>query len=304
MRKRMPMTDQNRNYRGKSTVRSVAQDRSFWLWSGAAVLLVGGALFSFAANAAPAADDPAAKFAEIFQPHKAIYKLTMTEIRNLQKISSVSGEMFFEWGDACEAWTTTQKFQLDYNYTEGAGQRYVSDYSSWEAKDGQSFSFTSKNLNNGQVNRVYRGSAEREKSGSGEVDFSRPEEKQMPIPKGFVFPSEHTFKLLQSATAGKKFYSAVMFDGSDDDGPILVNAVIGNPIDALTADDQDNEMLRPAGWPVRMAFFDFNNDASEANYEMTITLLENGIVRDMEIDYDEFTLKGDLVTIDALDGCE
>ncbi|MEO0393152.1 MAG: cell envelope integrity EipB family protein [Pseudomonadota bacterium] len=271
-----------------------------WWWG--AGLALGAVLIAHAAVAAPAGDDPA-DFDRAFQPHKAIYQLKMTSVRNMQRISSVSGEMFFEWGDACEAWTTTQKFQLDYNYLEGGSQSYVSDYSSWEAKDGQTFSFTSKNLNNGRVHKVYRGSAERQGAGDGEVDFSRPEEKQMDIPEGFLFPSEHTFELLEAAHNGKKIFGAVMFDGSDDDGPILVNAVIGKRLDALSADEQPDEMLRGAGWSVRMAFFDFADENTEANYEMTVTLLENGIVRDLVIDYDEFSLKGELVTIDALDRC-
>lgn len=286
----------------KQTTTATA-DRSkalWWGWASGAAL--GAALFAGHVLAAPSGDDPA-DFALNFQPHKAIYSLEMTAVRNLQRISSVGGEMFFEWGDACEAWTTTQKFQLDYNYTDGPSQSFVSDYSSWEAKDGQSFSFTSKNLSNGRVHRVYRGSAERQDNGGGEADFSRPEDRQMDIPKGFTFPTEHTFDLLEAAHNGDKIFSSVMFDGSDDDGPIIVNAVIGKRLDALSEADEENPMLRGPGWTVRMAFFDYADENSEANYEMTINLLDNGIVRDLTIDYDEFSLRGEMVTIDALDGC-
>jgi hypothetical protein len=259
---------------------------------------------SVALTAPVLAATPKPETAKTFQPHKAIYRMQMSAVRNLQKISAVSGEMFFEWSDACDAWTTTQKFQLDYGYVEGGNQRFVTDYTSWEAKDGHSFSFTSKNSSNGKLHQVYRGSAERAKDGKGEADFSRPEEKVLNIPTGFLFPSEHTFRLLEAAKSGKKIFSAVMFDGSDDEGPILVNAVLGNKIAARTADEEENELLRGAGWPVRMAFFNIEDENSPADYEMSITLLENGIVRDMAIDYDDFSLEGELVTLEALDSCK
>ncbi|MBV6632310.1 MAG: cell envelope integrity EipB family protein [Alphaproteobacteria bacterium] len=285
------------------TDRSTLKSASKPLSAVVAVLALG---FGASAIAAPVSNQAGEGIADLFQPHKAIYQLKMTAVRNLQRISSVSGEMFFEWGDACEAWTTTQKFQLDYAYVEGAGQKFVSDYSSWEAKDGETFSFTSKNLSNGRVNKVYRGSAERANSGRGEADFSRPEEKQIAIPRGFLFPSEHTFKLLEAAKDGRKIFGATMFDGSDDQGPVLVNAVIGKRVDALDEAEEDNPALREPGWSVRMAFFDTqgdNSDSTSANYEMTVTLLENGIVRDLAIDYDDFSLAGELVTIDTLEPC-
>lgn len=252
----------------------------------------------------PTEAGPRLEQAEGFQPHKALYQMQMTAIRSQQDVASVSGEMFFEWADACEAWTTSQKFQLDYSYPEGDTQHYVTDYTSWEAKDGGSFSFTSKNMSDGELVRVYRGSAERRQDGAGEADYSRPKTASMPIPKGFLFPSEHTFKLLAAARAGKKLFTAVMFDGSDDEGPVLVNAVIGKKIDAPSAKDQPNTLLRQSGWPVRMAFFNLDDDGSRADYEMSMTLLDNGIVQSMEIDYDDFSLAGKLETLESLDPCQ
>ena len=102
----------------------------------------------------------------LFTPHKAMYQMEMISSHNARSISSVGGKIFFEWADSCEAWTTNQRFELVYQYTEGSPENFISDYSSWEAKDGKSFSFTSKQSTGEQPIDTIRGSAERTKDGA------------------------------------------------------------------------------------------------------------------------------------------
>jgi hypothetical protein len=240
----------------------------------------------------------------VFSPHKATYQMQMVTSRSARNIASVDGVIAFEWADSCEAWTTNQRFEMTYQYNEGTPEKFISDYSSWEAKDGKSFSFTAKESSDTSAVAVTRGSVERTRDGAN-VEYSRPEIRMLKLASGFTFPSQHTFEVLRRAKAGEKFYSTQLFDGTDDKGSVLVTAFISDRLPAVEAAQQPNPLLRGPGYKVRMAFFD-NIDSGDPvetaspGYEMTMELLENGIVRKIHIDYREFSIEGGVKTLDTI----
>lgn len=262
-----------------------------------ALALTGGILWGLATpTSATAGFDPE----KLFVSHKATYAMKMVAARDTRNISSVDGTITYEWADSCDAWTTNQKFELGYQYTEASPEKFISDYSSWEAKDAQSFSFTSHQATDQQAVDMVRGSVERTPNG-GIAEFVRPESRMVKLEKGFAFPSQHTFDVLRHAAAGEKFFSAQMYDGSDDKGPVLISTIVLDHIPPATAQEQPEPFLRAPGYRVRMAYFDNTGkgdpveDASPA-YEMTLDLLENGIVRKLRIDYREFSIEGNVST--------
>lgn len=247
-----------------------------------------------------------------FLPHRASYKMHMVAARDTRNISSVGGTITFEWANSCEAWTTSQKFALQYQYTEAEPETFTSDYSSWEAKDGRSFSFTSRQAAQNGGAELVRGNVER-KGDQALVEYTRPEKSSITLSGNFSFPAQHTFEVMRRAAAGEKFFSTQMFDGSDAQGPVLVSAVILGKLPTLTPQEQPNPILQGTGYKLRMAFFDSateNKDAEPTDsaapaYEMTLDLLENGVVRKIRIDYREFSIEGVVDTLDALppSGC-
>ena len=58
-------------------------------------------------------------------------------------------------------------------------------------------------------------------------------------------------------------------------------------------------MNRP-GWRVRLAFFPADQAAEKPEYELGMLLLDNGISRDMTIDYGDYSIKAKLDDIEAL----
>ena len=58
-------------------------------------------------------------------------------------------------------------------------------------------------------------------------------------------------------------------------------------------------------WPIRLAVFSGKEDESEAEYELTMTLLQNGIIKDMAVEYHDFSISQKLVALDkvAADRC-
>ena len=238
-------------------------------------------------------------------PHRAIYKMSLLKARGSSKVADVRGRMMFEWADACDGWTTEQRFQLRFVYAEGDEMNMTTNYTTWEAKNGLRYRFNVRKTVNGEVDEEVRGDATMEKDGTGGIaHFVRPEENDMPLPAGTLFPSAHTVAVLDRARSGEVFFNRVVFDGADAEGATEISAVVGPAAKAKGERTPDLTRDRKA-WPVRMAFFPLKSDAAQPEYEMSISLLQNGVAESMQIDYGDFTVNAVLETLEALpkSGC-
>ncbi|MFD1627743.1 cell envelope integrity EipB family protein [Azospirillum griseum] len=253
------------------------------------------------ANGLPAPADLAAGI----QPHRAIYAMSLLSARNSSKVSDVRGRMMFEWADACDGWTTEQRFQLRFVYSEGDEMAMNTNYTTWEAKDGSRYRFNVRKVINGEVDDDVRGEANLPANGgSGTAHFTKPEPQEIDLPAGAMFPTAHTLAILDHARRGERFFSRVIFDGADAEGATEVSTVIGQPGPAKGA--AKDTLLRDATtWPVRMAFFPSHSESAQPDYEMSLRLLQNGIAESMQIDYGDFTVNAILEKIEALprSGC-
>jgi hypothetical protein len=138
------------------------------------------------------------------------------------------------------------------------------------------------------------------------VRYTMPPDLIHPLPPGTIFPMAHTLKLLEAIKAGKKFYNVTVLDGSDDQGPVEINSFAGLSVKVdrkpVAGEDVDLSLLNTPAWKVRLAFFPLALDEEESDYEMSIVLHENGVISDMEIEYDDFTIAQKLVSIEKADG--
>lgn len=266
----------------------------------AAAVLAAAASFSAAPSAAgPAAPPPPGAAGDI-APHRAAYKLSLHSARSSSQITDVRGGMTFEWGDACDGWTTEQRFQMKFVYAEGASDDMTTSYATWEAKDGSLYSFNVRKTVNGETDEEVRGDARIQgPAKEGEVSYVKPERRQEKLPSGALFPSAHTVALLQKAAAGERFYTQLVFDGADDDGATQVSAVIAKP-SPLASKVASPLLADGKAWPVRMAFFPTAGDAAQPDYEMTVRLLGNGVAESMQIDYGDFVINAALEKLEAL----
>lgn len=281
----------------RTAVRSAAR-------AAAAAVLLCGALAVPSATAARAESRSsapvAAPVAAQIEPHRALYRMTLAQARNSSKVNDVRGTMAFEWADACDGWTTEQRFQLRFAYTEGEVMDMATTYATWESKDGLAYRFNVRKLVNGEVDEEVRGDARLTRTGgAGMARFVKPEAKELELAPGTLFPTAHTLAILEHALRKERMFAAVVFDGADADGATEVSAVIANATrTAATAPEplrKDRE-----GWPVRMAFFPLDSDAETPEYEMGIRLLRNGVVDSMRIDYGDFIVDAVLEKLEAL----
>ncbi|QJE72563.1 cell envelope integrity EipB family protein [Aerophototrophica crusticola] len=255
--------------------------------AGAAVLTLAAAMPAWSAQAVPD-----------IAPHLATYKLSLASARSQSPVSGVDGKMTFAWNDSCDAWTIEQRFQVNFIYAEGEQMELNTSYATWEAKDGRSYRFNVKKLSNGELEEELRGEATLDGGQGGVARFSKPEAKEVKLAPGTMFPTAHTLKLLAQVNTPETFLSAPVFDGAESDGPSGVGALIGKPRPVAPAQVDAAELLKGKAWQVFLAFFPTDPLEALPEYETSLVLLENGVVRSMVIDYGEFKVDVELESLE------
>lgn len=239
------------------------------------------------------------------QPHKALYDINLVATRSGSQIINISGKMFYEWKPTCDAYITDHRFKLKYEYSDNPGLNIISDFSTFETAKGDQFNFSSRRKRNQELYEEYRGIANISDKG-GEVVYKLPTEETIELSSGSYFPMAHTIEMIKQAKAGNKIFNATVFDGSDNEGPVEINTFIGKPVNAMEvvkpSKDLDMTLLNNKAWLVQMAVFPVLGDAETSDYEMEMVFHENGIISDMLIDYDDFSVTQKLVALEPITG--
>ena len=237
--------------------------------------------------------------------HKAGYKMTLVSSKS-STVVNVSGTMNYEFSDACDAWSSSQKFSLDYVYADEPAAKFDSQYTSNEAKNGEHYDFAVRRMRNSQLEEEYAGAAHRNPDGTAVVEYTSPEKKEMTLPKGVLFPTSHTLQVISEAVQAHHIFNGELFDGSDGEGALEVNAIMGEaPKPDVTGDLAANPLLAVPAYRIRLAFYPpetkkTGQQEEEPDYEMTMTMHQNGVVSSMQIDYDQFSIKGELESLEAI----
>jgi hypothetical protein len=244
--------------------------------------------------------------------HRALYSVTMTNARSGGEYLDVSGKMLLQFTDACDGWTTSQKSLLRSLLADGSEEMSNSDFTSWESKGGDSYTFSVKQADGGDVTE-FRGRAKRGgANGSGIAEYTKPEHKIYKLPPHFFFQTAQQIKLIEIAGKGERFFNGQMFDGSEGGGASQFNAVVlksGVPVKGGVK----SPLLDGPAHRVRIAFFPAEGTGSSGDggkpaadtgeqpeYEMTMTVHDNGVVSDYDYDYEEFSVHGKLEAIQTL----
>jgi hypothetical protein len=279
-----------------------------------AAMVSAGALLSAlsVATATTPQGIPSAAAQPILASHKALYKVSLTSTRPGTDYQDVTGNMFLEFTDSCDAWTTNQKSLLRIVTDDGNEESSRSVFSAWENKSGNSYQFSSSQTDNGQTSE-YVGSGSRNRTGDGGLaTYTKPERKSYKLPPHFLFQTAQQVKLIEYAQKGGHFLSGDMFDGSEGGGSARFNAVILKPpLDKAQGVVPASPLLDSPGHRVRVAFYapdgaddddgqSAGSGKDQPEYEMTMTVHDNGVVSDYDYDYEDFSVHGQLVSIQAL----
>ncbi len=103
--------------------------------------------------------------------------------------------------------------------------------------------------------------------------------------------------------AGETFYQTSLFDGSEDADRVMSTTVVIGKRQTPADSDPEKKVLAGIGadgfWPVDIAYFDESkNDGEETpEYRISFKLHENGMSRDLVMDYGDFSMRGTLVNL-------
>lgn len=236
-------------------------------------------------------------------PHRAIYKMSLGKVKNGSAISSVAGSMIFDWTDMCDGWAIQQHLKLHFTYAEGDEGEVDSTVVTWESKDGKRYNFNVRRLTNGEEDEIYKGRATLEAMGGAAVYALPADKENVALVKDTLFPSAHTEMILTEAVKGTRLFTRPVFDGSDAAGYAYVSAFIGKEIEKpqdveMNPDLKANPLLAQPAWPVRLAFYQPEDQTGQPDYEMDLVLQANGVARAMTIDYGDFSVTGLLTAVE------
>jgi EipB-like len=235
------------------------------------------------------------------QPHRAIYTMALQSSKSDSGVAAARGEMAYQWGETCDGWTIEQRYKLTLGYAEADNVDIQSNFVTWESKDGLHYRFNQQETRNGKVDEEIRGSAALEGPGKGGVaNFEKPKPETMHLPAGALFPSQHTILLINQAEAGTNFLTRHVFDGATEENAVLVSAVIGPKIEPDADAGKLSPILMRPGWRVRLAFFPADQSKEKPDYELGMQLLDNGVSRNMLIDYGDYAISATLKYIEPL----
>jgi hypothetical protein len=283
--------------------------KTFRVGSIASGLLAGAVLcMPFQTSAAP----PPAVSPTALASHKALYTVTLTGTHPGSDYLDVSGKMILEFTDACDAWTTNQKSLLRTVTGEGTEALSHSDFSAWESKDGADYKFSTRQTQDGDTSE-FRGRALRDGPGdAGTARYTKPEKANYKLPPHFLFQTAQQVRLIEYAKKGGHFLSGDMFDGSEGGGSSHFNAIVLKTPGKDSAANLRNPLLDSPIHRVRIAFYPpagtedrsdgqaASDSSEEPEYEMTMTVHDNGVVSDYDYDYQDFSVHGQLQAIQAL----
>ncbi|AVM72700.1 hypothetical protein MSR1_01790 [Magnetospirillum gryphiswaldense MSR-1] len=261
--------------------------------------MVRGVRMAVAAMVVTAAGQALAGPADL-APHRAVYSMGLSTTKPGSGIAAASGTMSYQFEDTCDGWVVENRIAITYAYTEGGQALSATDFITWESKDGLHYRFRMRNTRDGQVTEDVEGHADLKGKGQGgTARFSRPEPMTLALPKGTLFPTEHTLRLIDHAQSGGRSFWRVVFDGSGLDGPYEVNALIGKQSQALPAKPVST-LLGTPHWPMHLAFFPVSSPEEVPNFEMSLAYHPNGVAQEIVQTFKSFSLKGRLDSVEAL----
>ena len=244
--------------------------------------------------------------------HRAIYEMTLDDARSASGITGIDGRMVFEFtGSECDGYSLNMRMVT--KMTDTQGQTNLTDLrsSTWEQGDGQKFRFQSAQYLNDKLGDITMGRAVRETPKEAvKVKLSQPSAAELDLSGPLLFPTQHSFALIAAARTGQGLFQARVYDGSEKGQKVYdTTAFIGTEVQPgsdpkLEQVAQDKGLGELASWPVSIGYFEAKGADLTPSYQIDFRLYENGVSRDLLIDYGDFSIHGTLTSLEYLKATE
>jgi hypothetical protein len=226
----------------------------------------------------------------------AVYNFVLSKLRT-HDITGATGRMNFDVVDGCTGWATTQHMTMIVRNVDGSLTKSVSDYITWESKDGKTFSFLLRESDNDGPMKIddagiatHTGADD-----SGVIKYTTPANTQLKMPAGTLFPMQHTEALLAAGRAGLTFISPLLFDGTTADGSqATFVTILGHHGPEKT---KWSALDKFASTDVDIAFFERKNDDETPDFRTSMRYYENGVATGLVMDFGDFVMTGKLTAL-------
>jgi EipB-like len=242
--------------------------------------------------------------------HRAVYELKLAKTTGKGGAVAARGRILYDFsGNMCDG------YKLDFRQVSeldnGEGKITLSDLrsSTWEDGAAKAYKFASQNFLNQQQIDAVDGRAERRENAIG-VTLSKPKDKKFDLDASIIFPTEHVRRILEAARDNKSILEFPVYDGSES-GEKVYNTltVIGREIgpNERVPNDAARDQKELAGmkrWPVTVSYFERSDKPGGEQipvYAISFELYENGISRALMLDYNNFSISGELKTLEIKD---
>ena len=243
-----------------------------------------------------------------FIPHRAVYDLSLKEASDRSGINNMTGRIVYELkGSECEGYAARYRFSTK---VEIGGKTLVNDQRSttFESADGKRFDFITQYFLNGQQEQDLRGSASKSDTGIT-VELKKPDEREVKLDPA-IFMNQHLEKIIEAARQKETIYTAKVFDGSDNGDELVdTTTIIGKKKANVGSFEGEPEKLgkkfdNSTGWPVSVSYYKVNNIAGGGEklptYQVSFMLHEDGVSRNLTMQYEDYSMKGVLKEITYL----
>jgi hypothetical protein len=241
-------------------------------------------------------------------PHRAVYDLSLLRAGGSNGVESARGRIAMEFGgDACDGYTLKYRQVTILNSSESGANTMDVQTATYEAGDGRSMHFKSTSFRQGMIkDSEVDGDAKITPEGTLNVDLKQPKKAAFGAAGETVFPTEHLKRLIEAGRRGDTTLSIRVYDGSNKGDKVYDTlGLIGRKIEPGAALASLEEAVRKddlaslARWPITISYFEEGKGDRTPVYRISFELFENGISRDLKLDYGDFALKGELKSLDV-----
>ncbi|HEX4262358.1 MAG TPA: DUF1849 family protein [Acetobacteraceae bacterium] len=211
-------------------------------------------------------------------------------------VIGATGTMTYKVEDVCHAWASQQRLEMTLSNNDGTDVKTISDYATWESKDGRQMNFHLRQTTDGAVTEEVDGTASLARlGGPGVVHYTQPKPEVVTLPAGTLLPTTHTAMIIAAAEAGQHFVAVPLFDGTGTDGAQDTFVLIEGwnkpkPVAFAALSPQ------PSGH-VHVAFFSRKPGTLMPDYEVGMRYWQGGVANALRMDFGDFVMDGTLKTL-------
>ena len=232
--------------------------------------------------------------------HKAFYEMQMGERLQNSHIVNINGMSAFAIERDCTGWRSIEDYMIQFVAESGGSDRVLSHFESWEADSGDKYSFDIMEESSFEGRKDFGGFVEIAGGGDGNAYFTMEPDSAIKLPSGTVFPMQHVRNILDHAEAGKKIIGATVFTGAEPDSALMrTSTVVGGwrdePATGL------GELAEEGYWQINVAYFKPSSTSAEPEYEIQFSMQANGLVREYEINYGDFSIMANLKSVEPVE---